>query len=37
MQMHQLDKRIRKMLEVLESLSVIRSVPVEQIESTPHG
>ena len=37
MQMHQLDKRIRKMLGVLESFSVIRSIPVEQIESTPHG
>ena len=31
MQMHQLDKRIRKMLEVLESLCVIRSEPVRQI------
>ena len=37
MQMHQLDKRIRKMLEVLDSLTVINSVPVEEIESTPHG
>ena len=37
MQMHQLDKRIRKMLEVLDSFSVIQSVPVDRIESTPHG
>ena len=32
MQLHQLDKRIRKMLEVLEALTVIRSVPVEGVQ-----
>ena len=37
MQMHQLDKRVRKMLETLRELTVIRSVPVENIRTAPRG
>ena len=37
MQLHQLDKRIRKMLETLEEFSVIQSVPVEGIQIAPRG
>ena len=37
MQMHQLDKRIRKMLEVLEECVLIRKVPVEDIWCAVHG
>ena len=37
MQMHQLDKRIRKMLDVLESFTVIQAVPVEGIQIAPRG
>ncbi|MBQ3424741.1 MAG: alpha-mannosidase [Clostridia bacterium] len=37
MQLHQLDKRVRKMLETLEALSVIRCVPVEGIQASPRG
>ncbi len=37
MQMHQLDKRIRKMLEVLDECAVIQSVPVEGIRIAPRG
>ena len=37
MQTHQLDKRIRKMLEVLDGFSVISAVPVEDIETAPRG
>ncbi|MBR6089537.1 MAG: hypothetical protein IKP86_06365, partial [Anaerolineaceae bacterium] len=37
MQMHQLDKRIRKMLETLEELSVIRSVPIQNIQMAPRN
>ena len=37
MQMQQLDKRIRKMLEVLEEYSVIRTVPAEDILCAAHG
>ncbi|MDO4356040.1 MAG: glycoside hydrolase family 38 C-terminal domain-containing protein [Clostridia bacterium] len=37
MQLHQLDKRIRKMLETLEEFSVIQSVPVEGVQIAPRG
>ena len=37
MQMHQLDKRIRKMLEVLDECAVIQSVPVNDIRIAPRG
>ena len=37
MQTHQLDKRIRKMLEVLDEFTVIQSAPVEQIQIAPRG
>ena len=37
MQMQQLDKRIRKMLEILEDYCVIRTVPVDEILCTDHG
>ena len=35
--MQQLDKRIRKMLEILEDYCVIRTVPVDEILCTDHG
>ncbi len=37
MQMHQLDKRIRKMLETLQEFTVIQSVPVKAIQTSVHG
>ena len=37
MQMHQLDKRIRKMLEVLDEYAVIQAVPVQGIRIAPRG
>ncbi|MBQ6595632.1 MAG: alpha-mannosidase [Clostridia bacterium] len=37
MQLHQLDKRIRKMLEVLEECVVIQSAPVEGMQIAPRG
>ena len=37
MQMHQLDKRIRKMLETLREFTVIQSVPVQDIQTAVHG
>ena len=37
MQMQQLDKRIRKMLEILEDYCVIRTMPVDEILCTDHG
>ena len=37
MQLQQLDKRIRKMLEVLDGYSVIRTVPAEDILYATHG
>lgn len=37
MQMHQLDKRIRKMLEVLEDFRIIQAIPVEGIQYAVHG
>ncbi len=37
MQMHQLDKRIRKMLDVLDECTVIQSAPVEGIRIAPRG
>ena len=35
MQLHQLDKRIRKMLETLDEFTVIQSIPVQGIQMTP--
>ena len=37
MQLHQLDKRIRKMLETLEQFAVIQSVPVQGVQIAPRG
>ena len=37
MQLHQLDKRIRKMLEYLKKMSVIRSVPISPIQISRRG
>ena len=37
MQLHQLDKRIRRMLQTLEALSVIQTVPVEGLQASPRG
>lgn len=37
MQLHQLDKRVRKMLEVLEGFAVVRAERVEDIQAAPLG
>lgn len=37
MEMHQLDKRLRRMLQELNQLTVMRKVPVEGIQISPRG